>query len=158
MADNLIASGKWVYFADTVMGGVSEGQAQFQNTDQGPTMHLSGVVSTENNGGFIQVRAELPKGTVGTVKGIKIIFKGNGETYNLHLRNAATLLPWHYYAATFTAKGEWSELRIPFDTFERSARILPRVINPASLKSVGIVAYGKDYTADIMVSEVSFYD
>ena len=33
MADNIIKTGQWSYFADTVMGGVSEGAAKFE--DQG---------------------------------------------------------------------------------------------------------------------------
>ena len=31
MADNLIKTGQWAYFADTVMGGNSEGPAPFEN-------------------------------------------------------------------------------------------------------------------------------
>jgi len=55
MANDLIKTGQWVYLADRVMGGISEGTAQFE--DQ--VIRLSGEVSTANNGGFIQVRSPV---------------------------------------------------------------------------------------------------
>ena len=55
MAENLIQTGQWSYLADTVMGGVSEGSAEFGNSGLDKTIRLTGEVSTANNGGFIQV-------------------------------------------------------------------------------------------------------
>jgi len=49
------AETRWRYIADGVMGGVSQGRAEI--TQDG--LRLSGVVSTDNNGGFIQVRHML---------------------------------------------------------------------------------------------------
>ena len=51
-ANNFVEKGNWAYLADTVMGGVSQGRAEFSNG----ALRLTGQVSTENNGGFIQVR------------------------------------------------------------------------------------------------------
>ena len=69
MADNLIKTGQWAYLADTVMGGISEGTAQFEDQGTSQVIRLSGEVSTANNGGFIQVRSpvvwEAAKGKAG---------------------------------------------------------------------------------------------
>jgi hypothetical protein len=46
-------SARWTYFADTVMGGVSTGNATFERDAVGSFVRLSGEVSTDNNGGFI---------------------------------------------------------------------------------------------------------
>ena len=43
------------------MGGVSSGKVEYQNNNA----ILSGDVSTENNGGFIQIRLNLEKLTLG---------------------------------------------------------------------------------------------
>ena len=59
VAQNLIGTGQWSYFADTVMGGVSVGTAEFQSGESGKTIRLTGKVSTANNGGFIQVRSSV---------------------------------------------------------------------------------------------------
>ena len=50
---------RWRYFSDQVMGGLSQGQASFVKTDARFSAHLSGWVTTQNNGGFIQIRREI---------------------------------------------------------------------------------------------------
>ena len=55
IAKNLVYENNWAYLADTVMGGVSQGSAEF---DAG-ALRLTGQVSTKNNGGFIQVRTRI---------------------------------------------------------------------------------------------------
>jgi hypothetical protein len=66
---------------------------------------MTGRVTTANNGGFIQIRKDLgsppPEGT----KGVRLIVRGNGERYFVHLRTSGTLLPWQYYQASFSTTG-----------------------------------------------------
>ena len=97
MAENIIQTGQWSYFADTVMGGVSEGTAVFESRGVDKTIRLTGEVSTANNGGFIQVRSSGPWELAEGKTGIKLKVKGNGEQYYLHIRNSSTRLPWYYY-------------------------------------------------------------
>ena len=54
-AKNLVYENNWAYLADTVMGGVSRGGAEFS----AGALRLTGQVSTKNNGGFIQVRTRI---------------------------------------------------------------------------------------------------
>ena len=61
-ADDLYRLGNWVYFADTLMGGKSSGSAERMNVGGRAAIKLTGNVTTENNGGFIQVRRELVRG------------------------------------------------------------------------------------------------
>ena len=55
-AENLITDARWAYLADTVMGGISVGKAEVTSSGSETGIRLSGRVSTENNGGFIQIR------------------------------------------------------------------------------------------------------
>ena len=89
-AKNLVYENNWAYLADTVMGGVSQGGAEFA----AGALRLKGQVSTKNNGGFIQVRTRINPSEVSDKTGIKIKVKGNGEIYYLHIRNASARLPW----------------------------------------------------------------
>ena len=50
---------RWIFFADTVMGGKSSGKVVFRNQNGMNYAHLSGTVTTENNGGFIQIRKKI---------------------------------------------------------------------------------------------------
>ena len=42
---------RWRFIADTVMGGVSTGQVEFVQEDGDIHAHMTGSVSTKNNGG-----------------------------------------------------------------------------------------------------------
>ena len=53
---------RWRFFTDRVMGGVSSGKVAFIREDGRVHAHMTGNVSTENNGGFIQMRLELDDG------------------------------------------------------------------------------------------------
>lgn len=140
---------QWRFFTDGVMGGVSSGQAVFD----GGTLSLTGSVSTANNGGFIQVRREpltLPDGT----EALRIRVRGDGQTYYLHLRTSATLLPWQYYQAAFIAPRDWTEITLPLTEFKRSGAMLPRTPSARAVRSVALVAYGRDHQADVSLSDL----
>jgi hypothetical protein len=84
---------RWRFFADTVMGGVSSGQVQFPSDGARTFARMTGRVSTENNGGFIQMQVELneppPEGTTG----VRLIARGNYQRHFVHLRTSGTILP-----------------------------------------------------------------
>ena len=50
---------RWRFFTDGVMGGVSRGQVTFPQEDGQVYARMTGRVSTENNGGFIQAALDL---------------------------------------------------------------------------------------------------
>ena len=119
-----------------------------------------GNVSTENNGGFIQFRAEVEIEDK-DYKGLKIKTRGNGEEYYLFIRTTKTRLPWLYYGSPFNTSDEWEWIEIPFSSFKKSdgrfSRFLPKEFDIESIKSIGIVAYGKDFYADIDVAGLELY-
>ena len=157
MADNLIKTGQWAYLADTVMGGISEGTAQFEDQGTSQVIRLSGEVSTANNGGFIQVRSPVAWEAAKDKTGIKLTVKGNGDLYYLHIRSTNTRLPRHYYQQSFQTNGSWNEVGLPFEAFVKSSSLMRTTLNQSKIKTIGIVAYGKDYTADVSVKSLEFY-
>ena len=68
---------RWRYFSDQVMGGLSQGQANFVKTDARFSAHLSGWVTTQNNGGFIQIRREIKGSDYPNAQGVTLTVKGN---------------------------------------------------------------------------------
>ena len=149
--------GSWRFVADTVMGGVSSGGVAFGSEAGDVHIHLTGIVSTANNGGFIQARRQLAAQPPTGATGIRLTARGNNQRYYIHLRTSGTVLPWQYYQAGFDVSGEWQEFRLPLNQFQRSGRMLAEVPAAASLKSVAIVAYGRDHKADVQVREIGFY-
>jgi hypothetical protein len=137
----------WTYLADTVMGGVSRGGARLEDG----ALHLSGEVSTENRGGFIQARTDVSNVPV-TARGLVIRVRGNGEPYFIHLRTRRTRLPWQYYQARFETGAPWREVTLPWSAFAPSGRLLPPSPDPGEVRSVGLVAYGRDHRADVWLA------
>ncbi|WP_316651707.1 CIA30 family protein [Ovoidimarina sediminis] len=148
---------RWRFFTDGVMGGVSTGEVAFLKEGDQTYARMTGAVSTENNGGFIQMRMDLPDGAPEDATGVRLIVRGNDQTYFVHLRTGGTMLPWQYYQAGFEVRGDWGEVRLPFDSFRASGRLLRTVPHADSVRSIAIVAYGRDHEARIDIREVGFY-
>ena len=148
----------WAFFTDGVMGGLSQGKAIISSINGVNCYHMTGNVTTENNGGFIQIRNQL-KPTISTkeYKGIYLKVFGNNENYSIHLRTALTLAPWQYYKFSFKTENKWNEIRAPFSEFKKSNVYQPSDLVGQKIKSIGLVAGFKDFTADICLSEIGFY-
>ncbi len=148
----------WAFFTDGVMGGLSQGKAMISNVEGTDCYHMTGNVTTENNGGFIQIRNQLkPSISTDEFEGIYLKVYGNYEDYSIHLRTALTLAPWQYYKFSFKTKKQWNEIRAPFSEFKKSNAYQPSVLVGQNIKSIGLVAGFKDFTADICLSEIGFY-
>lgn len=148
---------QWRFIADSAMGGVSVGSVMFTSENGVYYAQLAGNVSTDNNGGFIQIRKKLDSPPSTSVTGIKMTVRGNNQKYFLHLRTSGTILPWQYYQAGFNVTGRWTEVRIPLTGFQSSGGMLAKAPTPQSLRSVALVAFGRDHNADVQISEISFY-
>ena len=95
----------WRFFTDQVMGGVSEGQARIEEIGGERALRLTGTVSTENRGGFIQARLDLDAPLAPDAEGIVLRVRGDGQRYYVHLRTSGTMLPWQYYQVPFETDG-----------------------------------------------------
>jgi hypothetical protein len=149
----------WRSFSDRVMGGVSQGQHRIRVIEGRKCIHLTGEVSLENNGGFIQAALPLNSGgeplDVSSFQGIRLSVRGNNARYYIHLRSSASRRPWQYYAAEFTATEEWRTLDIPFASFKPES--LRDALDPAQLVRIAIVGAWEEYTVDVAVSRLEFY-
>ena len=140
-------TGDWRFFTDGVMGGVSHGQAVID----GGALRMTGTVSTENNGGFIQARLadiSVPQ----DITQITARVRGDGQTYFLHIRTTRTRLPWQSFQAPFTAPLEWTDIAIPLTDFKPSGALLGATPRADQITSIALVAYGRDHIADVSLA------
>jgi hypothetical protein len=148
----------WRLVTDQVMGGVSRGRMARRSLDGREALCMGGAVSLENNGGFVQVNLDLsPTGVFDAAgfSGIRLVVRGNGEAYNLHLKTTATTMPWQSYRAEFLAGDTWQEVRLPFSAFTPH-RLVP-ALDVTRLTRLGLVAIGREMTAELCVDELGFY-
>lgn len=148
--------GGWRLVTDGVMGGVSQGAMTVEEIEGRTCIALRGRVSTENNGGFVQIAMDLDDALRNAegYGGIRLEVIGNGETYNVHLRTSDLWLPWQSYRAAFTASPRWSSIYLPFASFQPYRTSAPLRLD--RLRRLGIVAIGRDFSADLCVSAVAF--
>ena len=154
--DNFSNNEQWRYVADDVMGGVSKGYVEYQIIEEDIIAVLKGNVSTENNGGFIQIRRDLKDINLENANSVKIVAKGNSQKYYIFLRTMGTILPWQYYSSEFTVNENFNEFVLPIKDFEKSGFLLAKKINPKKITSIGIVAFGRDHLAELYVKEIKF--
>jgi hypothetical protein len=148
----------WRLVTDRVMGGVSTGRVSFEEIQGRRCLCLYGDVSLDNNGGFIQASLDLaPEGLLdaGEFEGIRLLVRGNGESYNLHIKTGDVQRPWQSYRGSFRAGPEWREIQIPFSAFLPYRIDVPLDIH--KLRRLGIVAIGSTMKAQLCLVEIGFY-
>lgn len=168
---------------DTVMGGHSSGTLTREMVQGREAYRLRGMVSLENNGGFVQMAADLNTDgstmDMSAFTGIELDVidsslalghsigsgpmdqprspnrDGNTETYNIHLRTSDLTRPWQSYRQSFIAGSEWETHRIAFTDFAPHRTDTP--LNLTKLRRIGILAIGREFEADVSVGGLRFY-
>ena len=149
----------WALISDRVMGGVSDGEMRREVVNGRKAIRMTGSVSLENNGGFLQVALDL--GETGSAvdasawDGIRLDILGNDRVYNLHLRTSDIQRPWESYRQSFRAPSEWTTVFLPFSGFDPHRTQRP--FKPSRLRRVGVVAIGREFEADIAIADIRFY-
>lgn len=147
---------QWRGFTDRVMGGRSDMQVGYREHDDAAFLHMRGQVRLDNNGGFIQARLPLrPDGgnfDASNYQGIAVRVRGAPGPYYLHLRTRHTWRPWQYYRAAIDVGPEWQDQIIPFSSFEGQS--VRAALDLGSLRSLGVVAYGEAFEAEIEVARI----
>jgi len=104
----------WQYVADTVMGGVSQGKIE----REGKTVVLSGQVSLENQGGFIQAQSTLSKQfDYRQFSGLWVECEGDGHEYVMSLKTSDLWMPWQSYRTSMRIS-ERGVIYLPFEAFK----------------------------------------
>ena len=150
---------QWELLSDAVMGGVSQGRISREELAGRMANRMTGDVSLENNGGFIQMALALdPAG--GEVDwrdfgGLECEVYGNGETYAIHLRTADLVRPWQSFRQIFLAEARWQVIRLPFAGF--APHRTDATLDLGRIRRLGFIAIGRAFRADLALSSVKLY-
>ncbi len=150
---------RWALRTDRISGGASAGKMQFEPAEGQTVLHLTGSVASADRGGFIAAQLGLdPRGrnfSAHGFAGLRLRVKGNGQSYSIRLRTKDTRFVTQYYEAVFQTSGQWQEVKLPFTQFVPASVAAP--LDPIALRTVAVVAAGKNFDADIQVANLSFY-
>ena len=149
----------WRLVTDAVMGGVSRGTIIKETVEGREAIRMHGGVSTENNGGFIQIALDLAPETgsfdAGVFTGLEIDILGNHESYAAHLRTPEITQPQQSYRQSFVTTPEWQTLQLPFAQF--TPHRIDISLNTKRLRRIGLVAIGREFNANLAVARLAFY-
>lgn len=149
----------WRLVTDAVMGGVSHGALAKEVLEGRAAAVVRGDVSTDNNGGFIQIALDLEVDgrpfDAGEFTGLEIDVLGNGESYGAHLRTSGMTRPQQSYRHGFVATRQWQTLRLPF--LEFTPHRIDSPLDATRIKRIGLVAIGRKFTAQLAVASLAFY-
>lgn len=143
---------RWSAFSDRVMGGLSVAHAALAEVQGQPSLRLTGRVSLENNGGFVQVARQLDDIDASTFSGLQLRVCGAPGSYFVHLRTADTRAPWQYYGAPLPVTGAWVDVYLPWSAF--TAMSLTAPLDVRQLKRIGLVAGKAAFDADLAISRL----
>ena len=152
---------KWQLVTDNVMGGLSTGTLTLDNIKDKNCLRMQGDVSTENNGGFVQIALPLSDNKSDTpfdasaYKGIEIDVLGNNESYNIHFRTDNLWFPWQSYRFSFKATPDWQTYRLPFSKLEPYKTT--KKFSQDEIMRIGLVAIGREFQASLCVASIKFY-
>ncbi|PLS69574.1 MAG: complex I intermediate-associated protein 30 (CIA30) [Cyanobacteria bacterium M5B4] len=125
----------WGCLDDVVMGGVSRSSFVIQAN----SALFTGIVSTDNSGGFVSVRTRNfePALDLSQFKSIHLRVRGDGNRYKFFLRDGTGWDSLAYSHAFDTIADEWIDVTMPFSGFvpvfrARSVANAP----PLDLKSI----------------------
>ena len=108
---------EWYVVDDGVMGGLSQGT--FTSTDLGNALY-TGIVRTENNGGFSSVRYGFSTKGVSKYEFVTLRIKGDGKSYQFRIKEDRSQR--YSYITTFKTSGGWETIKLPLATFYPSFR------------------------------------
>lgn len=149
----------WRGFSDRVMGGISTAQLETDRIAGKDCLRLTGNVTRESNGGFIQMALYFGRNYAefngSAYKGVELLVYGNNEDYNVHIRTSECRWYDQSYRKTFFAAPEWQRIRIPWESF--SPNNAPETLNAARLQRIAVLGWMREFSADIALAEIALY-
>ncbi|MEO8443663.1 MAG: CIA30 family protein [Gammaproteobacteria bacterium] len=157
--DILAPKARWRGFSDRVMGGVSDAAFASSMVDGRRCIRLTGRVTRDQGGGFIQMALDLgtrDSGFDGSAwAGVEMLVYGNDEDYNIHVRTADCGWYDQSYRATFHAVPRWQRVRVPWTGFVANDITLP--LDAARLQRIAVLGWMREFEADIALAEMALY-
>lgn len=137
----------WGALDDVVMGGVSS--SGLRAAADG--VQFTGVVSTDNSGGFTSVRTRNfePPLNLGGYAGIELDLKGDGQRYKFFLRDATGWDTVAYAQSFDTVADQWITVQVPFQgltpVFRAKTQPAAPPLNPSRIRSLQLMLSKFEY-------------
>ena len=151
---------EWQIEDDGVMGGVSQGKFSL---DAEGVLVFEGNLSLENNGGFSSIQTESFARDLGAHEGVEVRFLGDGRVYQFWLSTDVLYngREMAFVAEFPTTAGEWSTVKIPFESLKgrfRGQEVTTKTFDPAKVRRMRfLIADKKEGAFHLKVDFIKAY-
>jgi hypothetical protein len=146
----------WDYVSDQVMGGQSQGHIIQQPENAGWVTCLQGLVSLENNGGFIQMQFDMSAvDGISEFDGVYMTWRGEAPAVAVHLKTSELRQPWQSYKNTVFPSVEWRTDYWTFAQFAPYRTGIPLDVN--QIVRFGLLAIGQSGKVELCVRELGLF-
>ncbi|MBT8445448.1 MAG: CIA30 family protein [Gammaproteobacteria bacterium] len=146
---------RWRGFTDRVMGGVSDADFGASIVDGRRCARMSGNVTRDSGGGFIQMAMYLDRFSASGYAGLELFVFGNGEDYNLHVKTTDCRRHDQSYRATFHSEPRWQTIRLPWEALSPNRVAAP--LDTSNLRRIGLLGWMRDFQADLALGAIALY-
>lgn len=145
----------WIAISDQVMGGISISEVRQAERHGSACTCLSGRTSLENNGGFAQMKLEIdPAELSADYRGLFIELCGPAHDYNLNVKTTQLDKPWQSFRTTLAVEPQWTRFVVPYAQLRPHRTDLE--LDPATIRSVAVIAIGEAFDVDVCVRRFGF--
>ena len=134
----------WRPVDDVVMGGVSSSRVELLEPG---IVRFVGTVSLENFGGFASVRTPPREWETAGATAFVLRVRGDGHRYKFTLRTSDRFDGIQYQARFTAPAGEWTQVRLPVESFVATfrGRKVPfaPALDPARVRVLGLMISDK---------------
>lgn len=146
----------WIAISDQVMGGVSTADLRQDQRHDSVCSCLSGRTRLENNGGFVQMKLEIePSWSCADYAGMFIELCGAAHDYNLNVKTTQLDRPWQSFRCTLAVEPQWTRFVVPYAQLRPHRTDL--ALDPATIRSVAVIAIGSAFDVDVCVRRFGFF-
>lgn len=124
----------WAPVNDTVMGGESIGVAEYSDS----AVIFEGMVSTENNGGFVSLRSPVASYDLSEFTEVEISYRAQGHNFKMVLADRMAWWLPTFEAEIISTTDEWTTTTVSLYDFEQYE----------------MTGYGDTSTGEVMTAEM----
>lgn len=104
----------WAVINDGVMGGMSQGTAQYKEN----SVAFTGTIRLENNGGFSSLKSPFSAKDLSPFKNVEIRYRSTGIPMAFTLENSRAWYNTYYRMGLPSTDGEWDVITLNLKKFQ----------------------------------------
>jgi len=102
------------------------------------------------------MKLDIPPSELHTdYRGVFIELCGTAHDYNLHVKTTQLTRPWQSFRCSLAVQPQWTRFILPYEQLQ--AHRTEAELQPATIRSIAVVAIGQAFDVDVCVRRFGFF-